>query len=69
MFTNVTYTVFGWKYHVTLNPKVRSIRNFPMQANGAEIMRSGGLSRRRERNHDLLFGARCGPDHGSARPT
>jgi DNA polymerase family A len=39
MFTNVTYTVFGWKYHVTLNPKVRSIRNFPMQANGAEIMR------------------------------
>ena len=39
MFTNITYTVFGWKYHVTLNPKVRSIRNFPMQANGAEIMR------------------------------
>jgi hypothetical protein len=39
MFTNVTYTVFGWKYHVTPNPKVRSIRNFPMQANGAEIMR------------------------------
>jgi hypothetical protein len=39
MFTNVTYTVFGWKYHVTLNPKVRSIRNFPMQANAAKIMR------------------------------
>jgi DNA polymerase family A len=39
MFTNVTYTIFGWKYHVALNPKVRSIRNFPMQANGAEIMR------------------------------
>ena len=39
MFTNVTYTVFGWKYHVTPNPRVRSIRNFPMQANAAEIMR------------------------------
>jgi DNA polymerase family A len=39
MFTGVTYTVFGWKYHVTLNPNVRSIGNFPMQANGAEIMR------------------------------
>jgi DNA polymerase family A len=39
MFTNVTCTVFGWEYHVTPNPKVRSIRNFPMQANAAEIMR------------------------------
>ena len=39
LFTNITYTVFGWKYHVTLNPKVRSIRNFPMQANGAEMLR------------------------------
>jgi len=39
LFTNITYTVFGWKYHVMLNPKVRSIRNFPMQANAAEIMR------------------------------
>ena len=39
MFTNVTYTAFGWKYHVAPNPKVRSIRNFPMQANAAEIMR------------------------------
>jgi DNA polymerase I len=39
MFTGFTYTVFGWRYHVTINPNVRSIRNFPMQANGAEIMR------------------------------
>ena len=39
LFTNITYTIFGWKYHVKLNPKVRSIRNFPMQANAAEIMR------------------------------
>jgi len=39
MFTNITYTVFGWRYHVTSNPKVRSIRNFPMQATAAEILR------------------------------
>jgi DNA polymerase I len=39
MFTNITYTVFGWRYHVTPNPKVRSIRNFPMQATAAEILR------------------------------
>jgi hypothetical protein len=39
MFDGVTYTVFGWKYHVALNPNVRSIGNFPMQANAAEIMR------------------------------
>jgi len=26
LFTNITYTVFGWKYHVTFNPKVRSIQ-------------------------------------------
>jgi hypothetical protein len=39
MFNGLTYTVFGWRYHVTLEHNVRSIRNFPMQANGAEIMR------------------------------
>jgi DNA polymerase-1 len=39
MFAGFTYTVFGWRYHVTLDYNVRSIRNFPMQANGAEIMR------------------------------
>jgi hypothetical protein len=39
MLNGVTYTRFGWKYHVGPEPNVRSIRNFPMQANGAEIMR------------------------------
>jgi DNA polymerase I-like protein with 3'-5' exonuclease and polymerase domains len=35
----VLHTVFGWKIRVgeTLNP--RSLRNFPMQANGAEMLR------------------------------
>jgi hypothetical protein len=39
MFAGITYTTFGWRYHVTLNPNVRSIRNFPMQGNAAEILR------------------------------
>jgi DNA polymerase I len=39
MLTGITYTIFGWKYHVVGDPKERTIRNFPMQANAAEIMR------------------------------
>lgn len=33
------WTVFGWKLHVAGNANVRSLRNFPMQANGAEMLR------------------------------
>jgi hypothetical protein len=32
-------TVFGWRVHVGTNANPRSLRNFPMQANGAEMMR------------------------------
>ena len=32
-------TVFGWQQHVTPGFNPRSIANFPMQANGAEMMR------------------------------
>lgn len=32
-------TVFGWHVHVGENPNPRSLRNFPMQANGAEMLR------------------------------
>jgi DNA polymerase I len=32
-------TVFGWKLHIGGNANPRSIRNFPMQANGAEMLR------------------------------
>ena len=32
-------TVFGWRHHLGRHPNERSIRNFPMQANGAEMMR------------------------------
>jgi hypothetical protein len=39
MLTGSTHTVFGWTYHVAPGANVRSIRNFPMQANAAEILR------------------------------
>jgi DNA polymerase I len=32
-------TVFGWRVHVGSNANARSLRNFPMQANGAEMLR------------------------------
>jgi DNA polymerase-1 len=32
-------TVFGWHIHVDENAYPRSLRNFPMQANGAEMLR------------------------------
>jgi hypothetical protein len=32
-------TVFGWRLHVPPDPNDRSLRNFPMQANGAEMLR------------------------------
>lgn len=33
------HSVFGWKIHVTSQTNDRSLRNFPMQANGAEMLR------------------------------
>ena len=35
----VQQTVFGWTNHVSTKFKERSVRNFPMQANGAEMLR------------------------------
>jgi hypothetical protein len=32
-------TVFGWTIHLDSAPNPRSLRNFPMQANGAEMLR------------------------------
>jgi DNA polymerase-1 len=32
-------TVFGWHIHVDENANPRSLRNFPMQANGSEVLR------------------------------
>jgi hypothetical protein len=39
MLTSTLHTVFGWRIHVDENPNPRSLRNFPMQANGAEMLR------------------------------
>ena len=39
MLTGSLHTVFGWRVHVGEKPNPRSLRNFPMQANGAEMLR------------------------------
>jgi DNA polymerase I len=33
------HTVFGWRIRIGDSPNPRSLRNFPMQANGAEMLR------------------------------
>jgi DNA polymerase I len=39
MLTGRLRTVFGWTVHAGDEPNPRSLRNFPMQGNGAEMMR------------------------------
>jgi hypothetical protein len=39
MLTGELSTVFGWKVHVGKDANARSLANFPMQANGAEMLR------------------------------
>ncbi|MFY9769409.1 MAG: DNA polymerase [Xanthobacteraceae bacterium] len=39
MLYNSLHTVFGWYVHIGENPNPRSLRNHPMQANGAEMLR------------------------------
>jgi len=39
MLTGALHTVFGWHIHVGENPNPRMLHNFPMQANGAEMLR------------------------------
>ena len=39
MLTGNLHTVFGWRVQVPHNSNSRSLRNFPMQANGAEMLR------------------------------
>jgi DNA polymerase-1 len=39
MMYNSLHTVFGWRIHIGENSNPRSLRNFPMQANGADMMR------------------------------
>ena len=39
MLTGSLHTVFGWRLQVAPDANDRSLRNFPMQANGAEMLR------------------------------
>jgi DNA polymerase-1 len=39
MLAGSLHTVFGWHVYVHESPNPRSLRNFPMQANGAEMLR------------------------------
>jgi len=39
MLTGSLYTVFGWRVQVPPEANARSLGNFPMQANGAEMLR------------------------------
>ena len=39
MLTGGLHTVFGWRVQVPAHSNDRSLRNFPMQANGAEMLR------------------------------
>jgi DNA polymerase I len=39
MLKGKIWTVFGWEIHVGNQANPRSLRNFPMQANGAEMLR------------------------------
>lgn len=39
MLTGGLHTCFGWRIRVSAEPNDRSLRNFPMQGNGAEMLR------------------------------
>jgi DNA polymerase I len=39
MLTGSLHTVFGWRIQVSADATDRALRNFPMQANGAEMLR------------------------------
>jgi DNA polymerase I-like protein with 3'-5' exonuclease and polymerase domains len=39
LVTRALVDTFGWPIHVGDNPNPRSLRNFPMQSNGAEMLR------------------------------
>jgi hypothetical protein len=39
MLTGSLHTVYGWTIHIAEKSNPRSLRNFPMQANGAEMLR------------------------------
>ncbi len=44
LFAGQMQTVFGWRRHVGRDANPRSLMNFPMQANGAEMMRLAAIA-------------------------
>ena len=57
MLTERIETVFGWRQHIAPDTKPRALLNFPMQANGAEMMRLAACLAT-ERGVEV-----CGPVH------
>jgi DNA polymerase-1 len=43
LLSNRMTSLFGWQLHVTAGVNARSLQNFPMQANGAEMMRIAAI--------------------------
>ena len=52
------HAVFGWAVHLGENVNPRSLRNFPLQANGGEMLQTGMLHGDRGRHSGLLSGPR-----------
>jgi DNA polymerase-1 len=44
LFTGTMRATFGWQRHIGRDANVRSCMNFPMQANGAEMMRLAAIA-------------------------
>jgi hypothetical protein len=44
MLTNCMTSLFGWQYHITDGANLRSLQNWPMQTNGAEMMRIAAIA-------------------------
>lgn len=44
MLDSVIFSEFGWPLHVTASTKPRTLLNFPMQANGTEMMRLAAIA-------------------------
>ena len=61
MLTCRLRTCFGWQVHVTADTRPTSLRNFPMQAAGAEMMRLAACLAT-ERRLIVCARSRCIPD-------
>ena len=66
MLSGQLRTVFGWTVHVGTDANPRSLRNFPMQANGAEMLRLA-CCLATERGNMVCAGSRCLACRGAGR--